>query len=177
MPLNFTSGFFDLWVFRRTKGGVEHLLLHTSQEKADRFFGGGRFWQIPTDAVGDEEHITDACRRLLKESGVEPEGVWSADHVYTIYNRCYDAVCAIPVFAAEAGEHTSPSLTWEHSDFGWYDTPGDCSPEALTRSGQGDFHHPAPPLMCLVATPPISARQPAAGEAGSVPAVCRTAPT
>ena len=55
--------------------------------------------------------------------------------------------------------------------------PGDCSPEALTRSGQGDFHHPAPPLMCLVATPPISARQPAAGEAGSVPAVCRTAPT
>ena len=49
--------------------------------------------------------------------------------------------------------------------------PGDCSPEALTRSGQGDFHHPAPPLMCLVATPPISARQPAAGEAGSVPTI------
>ena len=49
--------------------------------------------------------------------------------------------------------------------------PGDCSPEALTRSGQGDFHHPAPPLMCLVATPPISARQPAGGEAGSVPTV------
>ena len=121
MPLNFTSGFFDLWVFRRTKGGVEYLLLHTSQEKADRFFGGGRFWQIPTDTVGDEEHITDACRRLLQESGVEPEGVWSADHVYTIYNRRYDAVCAIPVFAAEAGERTSPILTWEHSDFGWYD--------------------------------------------------------
>ena len=29
--------------------------------------------------------------------------------------------------------------------------PGDCSPEALSRTGQGDFHHPAPPLMCLVA--------------------------
>ena len=49
--------------------------------------------------------------------------------------------------------------------------PGDCSPEALSRTGQGDFHHPAPPLMCLVATPPISARQPAGGEAGSVPAI------
>ena len=49
--------------------------------------------------------------------------------------------------------------------------PGDCSPEALTRSGQGDFHHPAPPLMCLVATPPISAQQPAGGEAGSVPTI------
>ena len=34
--------------------------------------------------------------------------------------------------------------------------PGDCSPEALTRTGQGDFHHP---LMCLVAT----YQQPATG--------------
>ena len=32
--------------------------------------------------------------------------------------------------------------------------PGDCSPEALSRTGQGDFHHPAPPLMCLVAMSP-----------------------
>ena len=55
--------------------------------------------------------------------------------------------------------------------------PGDYSPEALTRSGQGDFHHPAPPLMCLVAILPISAPLRAAGEAGSVPAVCRTVPT
>ena len=121
LPLNFTSGFFDLWVFRRARDRVEYLLLHTSQEKADRFFGGGRFWQIPTDAVGDEENVADACRRLLKASGVDPKSAWSADHVYTIYNRRYDAVCAIPVFAAEAGERTSPILTWEHSDFGWYD--------------------------------------------------------
>ena len=55
--------------------------------------------------------------------------------------------------------------------------PGDCSPEALTRTGQGDFHHPAPPLMCLVAILPISAPQHAAREAGSVPTVCRNAPT
>jgi hypothetical protein len=29
--------------------------------------------------------------------------------------------------------------------------PGRCLPGALARSGQGDFHHPAPPLMRLVA--------------------------
>ena len=72
-----------------------------------------------------------------------------------------------------------PMIMLHHGDaraFGRV-APGDCSPEALSRTGQGDFHHPAPPLMCLVATPPISARQPAAGEAGSVPAVCRIAPT
>ena len=40
------------------------------------------------------------------------------------------------------------------ADLGGRVAPGDCSPEALTRTGQGDFHHPAPPLMCLVATPP-----------------------
>ena len=74
-------------------------------------------------------------------------------------------------------EHQEAGAVAQQGDRGGRVAPGDCSPEALTRSGQGDFHHPAPPLMCLVATPPISARQPAAGEAGSVPAVCRTAPT
>ena len=120
LSLDFNTDFFDLWVFRRTDDGVEYLLLHTSQEKADRFFGGGRFWQIPTDAVGERESVPDACRRLLRDTGVVPRGVWSADRVYTIYNRRYDAICTIPVFVAEAGEGTSPILTWEHSEFGWY---------------------------------------------------------
>ena len=121
MPLAFTSDFFDLWVFRRRDDAVEYLLLLASQEKVDRHFGGGRFWQIPTDAVGNEENLAGACTRLLKESGVTAEAVWSADHVYTIYNRRYDAVCVIPVFAAEATAGTSPILTWEHSAYGWYD--------------------------------------------------------
>ena len=32
--------------------------------------------------------------------------------------------------------------------------PGDCSPEALTRTGLGGFHHPALPLMWLMAMRP-----------------------
>ena len=120
LSLDLRTDFFDLWVFRRTGDGVEYLLLHTSQEKADRFFGGGRFWQIPTAAVDEREDVADACRRLLEETGVVPRGVWSADHVYTVYNRRYEAVCTIPVFAAEAGEGTSPILTREHSEFAWH---------------------------------------------------------
>lgn len=119
LSLDFRTDFFDLWVFRRTDDRVEYLLLHTSSEKADRFFGGGRFWQVPTDAVGNGENVPDACRRRLEGTGVFPRGPWSADHVYTIYNRRYDAVFTIPVFAAEAGERTSPILTWEHSEFAW----------------------------------------------------------
>ena len=71
-----------------------------------------------------------------------------------------------PFYAA-----TKLRIDWASDGAGGRVAPGDCSPEALTRTGQGDFHHPAPPLMCLVATPPISARQPAAGEAGSVPTI------
>jgi hypothetical protein len=37
----------DLWVFWRGAEGLRYLLLQTSQENADRWVGGGRFWQIP----------------------------------------------------------------------------------------------------------------------------------
>ena len=50
------------------------------------------------------------------------------------------------------------------ADLGGRVAPGDCSPEALTRTGQGDFHHPAPPLMCLVATPPYPHDNPRPGK-------------
>ena len=44
-------GVFDVWVYRRDADAVRYLLMHTSQEKADRWFNGGRFWQIPSDCV------------------------------------------------------------------------------------------------------------------------------
>jgi hypothetical protein len=37
----------DLWIFARSEAEPTYLLLRASQEKAERFFGGGRFWQIP----------------------------------------------------------------------------------------------------------------------------------
>ena len=37
--------------------------------------------------------------------------------------------------------------------------PEDCSPGALAGSGQGDFHHPALPLMCLAVRHPRSELQ------------------
>lgn len=41
------SDAFDLWVFRRDADAVRYLVLQTSQEKADRWLNGGRFWRIP----------------------------------------------------------------------------------------------------------------------------------
>lgn len=74
LSLDFRTDFFDLWVYKRTDDDAQYLLLHASQEKADRFFGGGRFWQIPTDAVREREDLRDASRRLLSPTHVAP--IW-----------------------------------------------------------------------------------------------------
>ena len=52
--------------------------------------------------------------------------------------------------------------------------PGDCSPEALTRTGLGGFHHPALPLMWLMAMRPRFARESEARAEDVVPTTQRT---
>ena len=52
--------------------------------------------------------------------------------------------------------------------------PEDCSPEALTRAGLGGFHHPALPLMWLMAMRPRFARESEAQAEGIVPTTQRT---
>ena len=51
--------------------------------------------------------------------------------------------------------------------------PGDCSPEALTRTGLGGFHHPALPLMWLMAMRPRFARESEARAEDIVPTTQR----
>lgn len=99
--MNFNPRVFDIWVFRRTSAGVEYLLLHTSRAKADRHFGGGRFWQVPSQAFGPDETAVAAIDRVLARFGLRARGVWAAEHVYTIYNRRFEEVQIISVFAAE----------------------------------------------------------------------------
>ena len=53
-------------------------------------------------------------------------------------------------------------------------SPGDCSPEALTRTGLGGFHHPALPLMWLMAMRPRFARESEARAEDIVPTTQRT---
>lgn len=114
------SNVFDVWVFRRTPSrSVEYLLLHTSQEKADRWFNGGRFWQVPSDKTEPSERIVPAIARRLREFGLEPYAVWAAEHVYTIYNRRFDCMQIIAVYAAEVraeGVELNPA---EHAEYRW----------------------------------------------------------
>ena len=95
-----TNG-FDLWIFHKQKVEPEYLLLHTSQEKADKWFNGGRFWQILGGPIQADEGIESAVLRPLQECALQAKGVWAAEHTYIIYNRRRRRMEILPVFAAE----------------------------------------------------------------------------
>ncbi len=116
----------DLWVFSRTSDRPHYLLLRASQEKADRFFGGNRFWQIPgTFLDEDGEPAVDAVRRCTSEFNLNPLGLWTVEHVSTIFNRRFDALQLIPTFAAEVEGLPEPRLEpFEYDAFEWGDASG-----------------------------------------------------
>ena len=110
---------FDAWVFRKTDHGIEYLLLYTSQQKADRYFNGGRFWQIPSNAIEEGENVTSAVARLLGGFGLVPSSIWAAEHTYAIYNRRFDCMQLIGVYAAEVGADDVRLNPEEHSEYRW----------------------------------------------------------
>jgi hypothetical protein len=126
--MQYRTDVFDVWVFRQDADAVRYLLLHTSQEKADRWFNGGRFWQIPSDFVAEQETLQGAARRCLAGFGLSPESLWAVEHTYTIFNRRFQNLQLILVLAAEITGNPEVRLSWEHSEYRWC-TAGEC--EAL----------------------------------------------
>ena len=119
--MQFNPSVFDIWVFRRTSGGAEYLVLHASQAKADRHFNGGRFWQIPSGVIQPDETVLAAIDRKLESHSLHTQAVWAAEHTYTIYNRRFDEIQVISVFAAEVGADAA-AVTLdadEHAAFEW----------------------------------------------------------
>jgi ADP-ribose pyrophosphatase YjhB (NUDIX family) len=111
---------FDLWVFRRTPSDPQYLLLHTSELKAERYFNGGRFWQIPSGVFRDGETVPAAVDRELAGYGLRAGGIWAAEHAYTIYNRRFHEIQIISVFAAEVGGGEPRLDPAEHGAAGWF---------------------------------------------------------
>jgi ADP-ribose pyrophosphatase YjhB (NUDIX family) len=118
--MELSANVFDVWAFRRSTPGVEYLLLRTSQTKADRFFSGGRFWQIPSGFVDSEETMVGGITRRLGEFGLTPAAIWAAEHTYIIYNRRFESMQIIGVYAAEVEGADIQLDPAEHSDYGWY---------------------------------------------------------
>ena len=95
---------FDVWAFRRQGPDARFLLLHASEEKARRYFGGGRFWQIPSRVVEDGQAVTDAIARKLNRFGLVPMTIWAGEHAYIIDNRRFAEMQIIGVYAAEVAD-------------------------------------------------------------------------
>jgi ADP-ribose pyrophosphatase YjhB (NUDIX family) len=119
--MKLSANVFDVWVFRRTSDGSRYLLLHTSQVKADRHFNGGPFWQIPSGFVEEDEGLLGAIERRLDAFELHPSSIWAAEHAYTIYNRRFDSMQIIGVYAAEVGQESVRLGPDEHSEAGWFD--------------------------------------------------------
>lgn len=110
---------FDVWTFQRHGGEVRFLLLHASEQKARRYFGGGRFWQIPSDVVRDDETVTDAITRKVQHFGLTPTSIWAGEHVYIIYNRRFAEMQLIGVYAAEVTDAAVRLDPAEHAEYAW----------------------------------------------------------
>ncbi len=110
---------FDVWTFQRQRRDTQFLLLYTSEEKARRYFGGGRFWQIPSGVVEDGEAVTDAIARVLNRFGLTPKTIWAGEHAYIIYNRRFAEMQIIGVYAAEVADAAVRLDPGEHSEYAW----------------------------------------------------------
>ena len=114
------TNLFDVGVFHRGMAEPEYLIFHTSQDKADKWFNGGRFWQIPGEFTKNGEEVLEAIKRCLKGLNLTSKSIWVAEHTYIIYNPRRKNMEIIPVFAAEVEETDEVPLSWEHSEWGWY---------------------------------------------------------
>ena len=117
--MKLAANIIDIWAFQRRPTGVNFLLLHTSAEKARKYFNGGRFWQIPSGQVQKDEPVTSAISRILETFNLVPQKIWAAEHAYLIYNRRFEEMQAISVYAAEVtGDNISLNEA-EHSEAAW----------------------------------------------------------
>lgn len=118
--MHFAANVLDVWAFQQRPEGVRFLLLYTAVTKAERHFNGGRFWQIPSGSIGDDESIIEAIQRVLSIFGQNANAIWAGEHAYIIFNRRFNEMQGIGVYAAEVPDAPVTLDPTEHSEYGWY---------------------------------------------------------
>jgi hypothetical protein len=63
--------------------------------------------------------VTSAAARLLGGFGLVPSSIWAAEHTYAIYNRRFDCMQLIGVYATEVGADDVRLNPEEHSEYRW----------------------------------------------------------
>jgi 8-oxo-dGTP pyrophosphatase MutT (NUDIX family) len=67
----------------------------------------------------ESERVTPAVQRLLAEFALTATGIWAAEHVYNIYNRRFETMQMIAVYAAEVGASEVRLDPKEHAEYRW----------------------------------------------------------
>jgi dihydroneopterin triphosphate diphosphatase len=103
----------EVHLFRRRSGRVEFLLLRRS---GDRSLSG--IWQPVTGGIERGETAWKAAaREVLEETGLRPLRWWALEHLAAFYEPARDAVCVVPLFAAEVAWTDTVQLSHEHDRY------------------------------------------------------------
>jgi dATP pyrophosphohydrolase len=111
------SQIVEICIFRIENNQPKYLLLHRSKE--EKIYPD--IWQFVTGSMEGKETAVDAALREVKEeTGFIPRALWTVPYVNMFYDAGWDAVDLFPLFAMEVGTGMNPTLSPEHSEFGWF---------------------------------------------------------
>ncbi len=107
----------DVYVFRRTPGGPEFLLL--KRAPTERL---PNTWQAVHGHIEPPETAVQAAlREIHEETAFDPIRLFQIDTVHHFYVASTDTIHLSPVFAAEVASNAEPVLNPEHVDYRWRD--------------------------------------------------------
>lgn len=109
------SNLVEAHVFRKTKGGIEFLILKRSERE---IYPG--LWQMVSGKIRKNEKAYQAAVREIKEeTGLTPQKIWTAPNVNSFYYPEKDYISLLPVFAVLVDSKAKVKISNEHTDYKW----------------------------------------------------------
>ncbi|MCL5028831.1 MAG: NUDIX pyrophosphatase [Bacteroidetes bacterium] len=109
------SELIEAHIFRKTKNGIEFLLLKRSEEE---IYPG--LWQMVSGKIHEgEKAFETALRELKEETGLIPKKFWTAPNINSFYYQEGDYISMLPVFAALVDKDSKVVISDEHTEFKW----------------------------------------------------------
>ncbi|MGA7720740.1 MAG: NUDIX domain-containing protein [Ignavibacteriaceae bacterium] len=109
------TNLIEAHIFRKTKNGIELLLLKRSETE---IYPG--LWQMVSGKIQvNEKAYQTALREIKEETGLIPDKFWVAPNVNSFYYPEKDYISLLPVFAALVDSKSKVKISNEHSEYKW----------------------------------------------------------